>query len=273
MPTHDLIIHLLGDWPAERLHPMMVASGLRLTPELEAEIARTWDVARQRPGVNLFDGPLCRLEHASAEGDGLHLHLSPGSYRVFMGTNGHHPEWADAYGPQVMANPIGTSVVLRSSDGHLVFGRRSERVALYPGCAHPFGGMMEPPSGDTPPDVLGEMRRELHEETGITATELADLRVIALVEDVRLRQPELVYAAQTHLNAEAIAGRLDTHEHTACWLLTDERGAIEAVLTSGEAITPVLAGTVLAWGWRRFGDTWLDAHLTTVKARRQPVAR
>ena len=51
------------------------------------------------------------------------------------------------------------------------------------------------PAGAAPLDILGEMRRELAEEAGIGAGDLSDLRVIALIEDRRLRQPELVSAA------------------------------------------------------------------------------
>jgi 8-oxo-dGTP pyrophosphatase MutT (NUDIX family) len=251
----------------------VVASGLCLTPELEAQITSTWNEALRQHGVHLFDGPLCRLEEATVDARGLHLRMSPTSYRVFMATNGRHPQWADDYGPQVMANPVGTSVALRSADGILVCGRRSQRVALYPGFAHPFGGTMEPTTDGTPLDVLGEMRRELQEEAGITRADLANLRVITLIENRHLRQPELVYAARSTLTSDEIAARLDAQEHTACWLLADERDAIEAVLHGTESITPVLAGMLLAWGWRRFGDTWLDAHLAAAKAERQPVAR
>lgn len=251
----------------------MVPSGLRLTPALDAAITRVWNEAGRKPGVHLFDGPLCRLEQVDSDQAGLHLRLSPTSYRIFIGTNGHHPQWADEHGAQVMANPVGTSVALRSCDGRLVFGRRSSRVALYPGCIHPFGGTMEPPPSGAVLDVLGEMRRELHEEAGIAQDDLTDLRVIALVEDRHLRQPELVYAAQSCLTAEAIQARLDADEHTACHLVDDERAAIEAILTGVEAKTPVLSGTLLAWGWRCFGDRWLDDHLAAVTAIRQSVAR
>jgi 8-oxo-dGTP pyrophosphatase MutT (NUDIX family) len=251
----------------------MGASGLRLDDERHAAIARTWAAAQTQRGVDLFDGPLCRLEHLAVDGDGLHLRLSRTTYRIFIGTNAGHPQWADDPGRQVMADPLGTSVILRSSDGVLVFGRRSQRVALYPGFVHPFGGTLEPPETGIEVDLLEEMRRELHEEAGLTRADLSDLRVIALVEDHRLRQPELVYAAQTHLSAEAISSRLDLHEHSACWLLADEQASIDGVLTGNEALTPVLAGALLAWGWRRFGEAWLETRLAGCHAERQPVAR
>jgi 8-oxo-dGTP pyrophosphatase MutT (NUDIX family) len=246
---------------------------LRLSPALDADIERVWQQALAQRGVHLFDGPLCRLEDIRIDERGLHLGISPTTYRVFMGTNGRHPQWADDHGRQVMADPIGTSVALRSADGVLVFGRRSQRVALYPGHAHPFGGTMEPRTDGGAVDVLGEMRRELQEEAGITASDLTDLRVIALIEDRHLRQPELIYAATCSLSVAEITSRIHADEHTGSWLLADERGALEQALTNGNSITPVLAGTVLAWGWRRFGDDWLNAHLVAARAERQPVAR
>lgn len=251
----------------------MVPSGLRLTPELSATIERVWNEARAQQGVDLFDGPLCRLEGFTADHGGLRLHLSPTSYRIFIGTNGRHPQWADDHGRQVMADPVGTSVILRSSDGVLVFGRRSQRVALYPGFAHPFGGTMEPPPAGTAVDLLAEMRRELSEEVGISPDDLSDLRVIALIEDRRLRQPELIYAAQTALTAEAINRRLDLHEHTGCWMLADDQRDIDGALSGNAVMTPVLAGALLCWGWQRFGELWLDQHLAHCQAERQPVAR
>jgi 8-oxo-dGTP pyrophosphatase MutT (NUDIX family) len=264
-----LSILALGDWPAERLHCSSSRSSLDIPADLLARIDHAWEIAAARPGVHLFDGPLCRLEKFHDDDAGLHLSLSRTSYRLFMGTNGNHPQWAEQYGQQVMANPVGTSVALVSADGQLVFGRRSTAVALYPGFAHPFGGTMEPTNDGSPVDVLEEIRRELREEAGITHHDLTDLRIIALIEDLHLRQPELVYAARTSLTASEIAQRLDHHEHTACWLLPDQREAIDATLFGKETITPVLAGVLLAWGWRRFGDDWLEAHLATGQAIRR----
>jgi hypothetical protein len=268
-----LVILALGDWPAERLHSTWEPSSLALPEALRRAVDDAWDRALARPGVNLFDGPLCRLERFGVDHLGLHLQLSPTSYRLFMGTNGLNPQWADQHGPQVMANAVGTSVVLRSADGHLVFGRRSQAVALYPGHAHPFGGTIEPAADGSPPDLLGEMRRELQEEVGIADADLDDLRIIALLEDGRLRQPELVYIATCRLGADAIVARLDPQEHTACWLIADHQDAIDGILRGGGAITPVLAGALLTWGWRRFGDAWLESHLAGSPVRRQPVAR
>ena len=68
---------------------------------------------------------MCRLERweASPDGSRLHLSMSTTSYKPFFGTNMSHPELADRYGPDVLANPIGVSPALETSDGQLLLGR------------------------------------------------------------------------------------------------------------------------------------------------------
>jgi hypothetical protein len=224
-------------------------------------IDELWQRTGERPGIHLFDGPLCRLESFSVDEAGLHLNLSPNSYKNFIGTNVHHPTWADDYGPQVMANPVGTSVLLRTADSALVGGRRSQAVALYPGCAHPFGGTLEPGVDGKPPDLIDEIRRELSEEVALIPSDLSDLRVIGLVEDRQLRQPELTFIATTTLTSQAIAARLDHAEHDALWQIPDNSQAIESALLAHTTTTPVLAATLLSYGQWQFGDAWLQQQL------------
>jgi 8-oxo-dGTP pyrophosphatase MutT (NUDIX family) len=246
-----------GSWPAPCLRSRFVASSHRLPPSCQELVDDAWAEALAVPGVRLFNGALCRLEGHQADAGGLLLTLSRTTYKAYLGSNVRHGEWADSHGPGALANPVGTSVALRSSDGVLVFGVRSARVALYPGHAHPFGGTMEVPEPGSEVDLIAEMARELAEEAGLARSELDELRAIALAEDCILRQPELIYAARTRLTAAAIAGRLDPEEHTACWMLPDEQAEIDRVLAGAIPVSPVLRATLLAWGAERFGDEWL----------------
>jgi hypothetical protein len=246
-----------GSWPAARLRSRFVASSHQLPPSCQEQVDDAWAQALAVPGVRLFNGALCRLEGYRADAQGLLLTLSRTTYKAYLGSNVHHPEWAERHGPGALANPVGTSVALRSSDGVLVFGLRSPSVALYPDHAHPFGGTMEVPEPGREVDLIGELERELAEEAGIARHELDDLRAIALAEDCTLRQPELIYAARTRLSAAAVSARLDPEEHTACWMLPDERSEIDGVLAGRVAVSPVLRATLLAWGAERFGPEWL----------------
>ena len=104
----------------------MGAKLTRLPDKARELIDRAWQTASARPGVKLFDGPMCRLESWSAlAGGALQLTLSRTSYKLFMGTNMCHPELADRFGPQVLANPVGVSPALETADGFLMLGRRN----------------------------------------------------------------------------------------------------------------------------------------------------
>lgn len=249
-----------GRWPRSRLRSSWVASSHHLPAPLQEAVDDAWVEALAVPGVHLFDGAQCRLEGFTADAGGLHLALSRTTYKAYLGTNARHPHWADQHGPGILANPVGTSVALRSRDGHLVFGVRGDAVALYPRHAHPFGGTMEPSAPGSEVDLIAEMARELIEEIGLGSGDLDALEAIALTEDRAMRQPELVYAAQANLDCAAIVARLDLQEHTACWTLPDRREDLDATLRGAMPVTPVLRGTLLAWGAARFGDAWLAGH-------------
>jgi hypothetical protein len=139
-----LIFHLTRDWRAGQIQTSWTASTRAVVPEVETLIDRTWSDAVAQPGIHLFDGPMCRLESWNAPSDKLHLVLSRTSYKAFFGTNMRNPQLADAHGRAVLANPVGVSPALLSSDNHLMLGRRNALVAYYPHKLHPFAGAIEP---------------------------------------------------------------------------------------------------------------------------------
>jgi 8-oxo-dGTP pyrophosphatase MutT (NUDIX family) len=147
---------------------------------------------------------MCRLESWAFESGRVSFGLSRTSYKHFWGTNLTHPEYADRYGPGVMANPVGVSPALETADGFLLLGRRNALVAYYPTRVHPFAGCLEPSDAaageagasrgaatdGAAPDVFAAVIRELAEELRLTAADVELVRLTGLVEDVRLRQPD-----------------------------------------------------------------------------------
>jgi hypothetical protein len=247
-----------GHWRRGQVHATMVASTLRLAPALQEAVEDHWVDAHAVPGVKLFDGAICRLEDHHSDAHGLHLHLSRTTYKTFIGTNARHPHWGVLHGQHALANPLGTSAALRSSDGHLIFGIRSPCVALYPGHAHPFGGTLDLPEAGSQVDLFAEMQRELSEEIGLLRSDVLDIAIIALAMDDSLQQPELIYAVTTALEKTQILARLDADEHSACWTIPDHAGSIRDMLHAGHTLTPVLRSTLQAWGNRRFAVDWLS---------------
>lgn len=251
-------IHRLGDWHPDQVRSVWRPSTLRHDAEQRTAIAAAWDAACARPGVHLFDGRLCRLEDLTVHDDGWAIGLSPTGYRAFLGSNCTHPEWADRHGHAALADALGTSVALLSSDGWAVFGRRSPHLALYPGHPHPVGGTLEVADGPAP-DTTAELLREVREEVGLAADEIRTVRVLALTEDRRFRQPEMVWLVATACTRIDLERRIARDEHTGAWSVRAAADALRQELLPLRDMTPVLRAVLLVLGWRLGGRRWLDA--------------
>jgi 8-oxo-dGTP pyrophosphatase MutT (NUDIX family) len=248
-----LTFHAAGDWPREQIYLSCIPSTRLIIPEVEQLIADTWADIAARPGVHLFDGPMCRLESWLAAPDRLEIALSETSYKPFIGTNLHHPELADRYGRQILANPVGVSPALETADGWLMMGRRNKSVAYYPEKIHPFAGALEPRDAM---DLFAGVRRELAEELGFTSSDIADIRCTGVAEDLSIRQPELIFRVLSRRTRAQIEATVDRTEHHASWSIPATRAGIAAALEDAAAITPVGIAALLLWGRVRLGEDY-----------------
>lgn len=214
-----------------------------------------WRNASSRPGINLFDGSLCRLERSQEVDDLLELVVSPTSYKAFVGTNLWHPELAQTLGPDALANPLGASAVLLTSDGHAMLGRRNASVAYYPHRIHPFAGSLEP---QAPLDVFAEVRRELAEELDLGESHISRIVCTGMIEDCAIRQPELTFFVETVLPLDQARRLLKDDEHLSIWSVPAEAHEVIEALHSSAPFTPVALGTLLLWGRVAFGDSWYE---------------
>jgi 8-oxo-dGTP pyrophosphatase MutT (NUDIX family) len=249
-----------GDWSVSQVNVNWTPNTRRLVPEVESAIQSAWTAALARPGVHLFDGPMCRLESWNASDDRLHLTVSKSSYKAFMGTNMTHPEFAGRFGPDVMANPVGVSPALLTADGHLLLGRRTATMAYYPSRVHPFAGCMEP--SDAGPFATAV--RELKEELSLEPNEIGDVRCTGIAEDRNLVQPELIFAARTTQSLAEIESRLDKLEHDSIWAIPATADAIQKAVAQDNQLTPVAVAALLYWGRVNLGQAWFDRGLIVV---------
>jgi 8-oxo-dGTP pyrophosphatase MutT (NUDIX family) len=243
-----------GIWSAEQLSVRWTDNTRRIVEEVESAIDNAWATALARPKVHLFDGPMCRLETWRATKDHLALTISKSSYRIFVGTNMAHPEFADLYGAQVMANPVGVSPALLTSDGQLLLGRRSATVAYYPSRVHPFAGCMEPKD----PDPFAAILRELKEELSLEKEDLQEINCIGIAEDASLRQPELIFSVRIAVTRARIEAQLDPVEHHSIWAIPAEQDRIAIALKQDQQLTPVARAALLLWGRQTLGQEWYD---------------
>ncbi len=253
-----LKFHALGGWKRGDVVVEWRDSTHRPTPEQGLEIDRAWRETLARPGVALFDGPMCRLESWSATPARLNLSMSLTGYKAFVGTNLTHPEWANDFGLGALANPVGVSSALRSADGMLLFGQRSDCVAYYPSRLHPFAGALEPRDDG---DVFAGVMRELREELNLSAEEILTMHCAGLVEDLDLRQPELIFVVNTCAGRDELERRMDPAEHGALYAIAATCECIAEELSQNTNLTPVARAALLLYGREAFGAEWFVAHL------------
>ncbi|HEX4123452.1 MAG TPA: hypothetical protein VHY37_01910 [Tepidisphaeraceae bacterium] len=249
-----LTFHVAGEFSASQVHCTAVPATRKIVPEVEALIDAAWRDVLARPGVKLFDGPISRLERFERAGDRLHLQLSQTSYRIFVGTNLYHPELADRFGSEVMANPVGVSTVLQTGDGKLLFGVRNAAVAYYPRRTHPFAGSLEPRDRC---DVFSAAHRELREELALADGDLGALKLLGLVEDRLIRHPELIFTAATGLTENQLVAQMDRAEHHDTIAIGADRDPIEAAV-GDKSFTPVGIACLALWGRAHLGVDWYN---------------
>jgi len=252
-----ITFHVTGNWAPGQVRASWTSGTRAVIPAVEELIERTWSDTINKPGIHLFDGPMCRLESWSAAPDSLRLVLSRTTYKAFFGTNMRNPHLAEQYGRDVLANPVGVSPALVTRDDFLVLGRRNASVAYYPHKLHPFAGAIEPHEDL---DVFEEVRRELREELSLDESEVTDIRCTGIAEDVALRQPEMIFAVRAARTRAQVEQQVDRTEHGGSWSIPAGREHVERALASPDEFTPVAIASLLLWGRLSFGDAWFREH-------------
>ena len=253
-------IREIGNWAPAQVTVTTAPSTRAIVPAVEAAIDRAWAEASGRLGPKLFDGPMCRLERLEASPTELQLWVSPTSYKPFLGTNLTNPDTP----PDARANGLGLSTALVTRDDWLMLGRRNASVAYYPNRVHPFAGSLEPRDIG---DIFNGARRELAEELRFTPADVAELRCIGIIDDARIKQPEIIFSAQSTRTRSEIEAMLDAAEHHACVAVEASPGPVEMQLAD-PLMTPVAVGTLALWGRLAFGDAWFASVRPSIEAPR-----
>ncbi len=265
-----VVFHAMGDWLPRQVLTRWSPSTRPRIPAIETAIEEAWAEVQKQPGVRLFDGPMCRMEAWALVDDQVELTLSDTSYKPFLGTNLKNPQLALQYGRAALANPVGVSPALLSSDGYLMLGRRNHTVAYYPGWLHPFAGALDPCDvQQCDACVFNGVRRELAEELSLRGTDIELMRCTGIVEDVALLQPELIFRVSCNLKRAEIEARLDKREHGEIWAVkADPDAVVKATLDCGSLqLTPIARSALLLYGRAVFGKPWFEQQVGAGEAR------
>ena len=262
------VVEVYGRYAEDRLAQSVETAGRPSTPEIDRLVEQCWQAEQAgaaSAGRELHDGKLGRLVRLKATDSELHLTLGDTSYRDFLGTHARHLATVLAAGAEHLANPLGTSALIATSDGYLALGRRGDRVTLHAGYLHTFGGMLEAAdrAADGSYDVFGAIRRELREELALHDAELQELVISGLVRDTALAQPELLFDVTLALTRsdleERFAPALSGGEHVAVAFLLDEPEAAVRFIEQAAPITPVAQAALVLHGRHQWGTDWYEA--------------
>jgi len=224
-------------------------------------------------GALLYNGPLVRWRgHAIRDGV-LHIDAGPTDYRAFVGTNLYCRERIEEIGRERFANPIGTTGTVVTADGWLVYGRRSQRVAWHAGYLHTFGGALEAvdvrPDGSV--DAFAAIHRELTEELGVRAGEIACTECVGLIHDHEIWQPELLFEIRLRVDCVALMDRLNPdeqyQEHVSLEPVRDEPDALVPFIRRAAPVAPVGVGAICLYGRHRWGEQWYTRALRELYGR------
>ena len=169
----------------------------RANPDYDALVAPIWQervAAAAARDHHLWDGRHYRLMDIG-ELSGNRLRLGTIDYRYIVTVRALYEQHR-----QHRLDPphhISTAALLRTVDGHYVFGRRKVNGAI-----DLIGGGLQPEAG-VAPDFAENIRKEIREETGITTAVLGAMRGLGVV--MSTTSNVLVIAHQdTVLTAEGV---------------------------------------------------------------------
>ena len=182
-------------------------------------------IMRQVAGIN----SMYRLNDATLEGNRLVIDMGVTNFKDYIGTSQRallDPEFrkilmaagvTDHNNPNhYFSNPLATCSSIVTSDGFILVGTRSEKVAIYPGVPHVTGGYVKV-NGDNRPDftvkdvdLFSNMRKELYEELGLTDEDVTSKDFLGIVRNLITRAPEALYNISLNINSDELHHRWKT---------------------------------------------------------------
>jgi ADP-ribose pyrophosphatase YjhB (NUDIX family) len=259
------------------------------TPAIQEWMDTLWQqklTTAQQKGIPLYDAPLFRLIHAETRpntqhkntlvppvgaGDVLHLILGNTSYKEYVTTR--EPSFAHNHAREDLGNALSVCSVVETTDGHILLDKR-QGVDVYVGRYHVIGGFFERnldtstttatiatiATTATNPDPFGAIRREIREETGIQAADIADQYCLGAVYDLATPHAELCFLTRLNIPLNEVRQRVP-EEHEIKQLLSlnvTEESLRDFILTNHGNISATGEPNLLLYGAEKFGKRWFE---------------
>ncbi|GAA0773987.1 GNAT family N-acetyltransferase [Roseibium denhamense] len=171
----------------------------------KAEIDTYFKAAQQRIPL-LWNGRTLKLTgYAFADGR-FHGTCTECSYAAFL-------TWRDWGAPDLTTHNLFGSAILRSKEGHLLFGVMSERTATA-GQIYPPGGNLDPDdvTAGGSVDVRGAIYRELQEETGLQRNDVVPGSLLVAFDGPRI---SIAQVFDIHRPADELRTSILTHSEAS----------------------------------------------------------
>ncbi len=215
----------------------------------------------------LYDSQLFRLIHAEAQADGkLHLVMGNTSFKEYLTTRA--PEFAAGRARQELGNALAVCSVVETTDGYILYERR-QKTSMHLGRFHVIAGFFEQGRDSDAigqPDPFAAMRRELREETGITAQDFRAEYCLGAVYDTTHPHGELCFCTRLNITLAEVHTRIpedDEIQHLLALHVSAE--SLQDFLFNNHGnITATGEPNLLLYGAFRFGEPWFQNCLTNL---------
>ena len=203
---------------------------------------------KEKEGGKLYNGGLFRLisiQKDKSAPDVFILTVGPTTYREFVGTNLARIGRSGKFPREFLANPLGTSAIVTTTDNKILLGKRGSQVFYHRGYIHAFGGMLEEADKSEKGEIniFSSIQRELLEELGLYTSDILKIVCMGIVKDTAIQQPELLFDATCDLSHAEIEARWNLapsrKEHSRLISIENSITGISDFLSMPRLIAPV----------------------------------